>query len=116
MMTHLELAFLTLALCCLVFLPAILWVAIGIRRRIAATAHQQKADLAALASKLQMPAMDSMTEDMAEIRKGFDWLVTDRMISEAVEMARSGLSTPAIVSRTGISSAELAAITKCRNH
>ena len=115
-MTHLEIAFLTLALSCVVFLPAILWVAVSIRKRVTANARQVEADIGALASKLQTPVTDAMTEDMAEIRKGFDWLVTDRMISEAVEMARNGLSTPAIVSRTGISGAELAAITKCRNH
>lgn len=125
-MTHTDLALVTLAASCLVFLPLILLVALGIRRRIIATMAArpvlQEADLDALAARLRDPAaettaaMEAINAQVTEMRKGFDWLVSDRMIEQAIDMARAGLAPANITAQTGISSAELAAIAKCRNH
>lgn len=126
-MTSTDLALVTLAVTCLVFLPLILIVALGIRRRIASSVAAQPmlhaADLDAIATRLREPltedktaAIETITEQVTEIRKNFDWLVSDRMIEQAIDMARAGLATSSITAQTGISGAELTAINKSRKH
>lgn len=126
-MTSTDLALLTLAVTCAVFLPMILVVALGIRRRVTETAAIKTAlmdtELDAIAIRLRAgqpdttsAAIDTITEQVSEIRKNFDWLVSDRMIDQAIDMAREGLATPVITAQTGISGVELDAIKKCRKH
>ena len=52
---------------------------------------------------------------MEEMRKDFDWLVSDRMIEQAVSMARLGQPPESIAQNTGISPSELDAIRKLRH-
>ena len=122
-----DIAIITLTFLCAVFLPAILVVVLRNRRQLLRAARTapglQTAEIAAIVAQLQpapaadtSAAIDAISEQVSEMRKGFDWLVTDRMISEAIDMARAGTATSKITAQTGISGAELAAITKCRNH
>ena len=58
----------------------------------------------------------NLTARVEEMRKDFDWLVSDRMIEQAIDMARLGQPTATIVQTTGISPDELATINKLRRH
>ena len=58
----------------------------------------------------------TLTARVEEMRKDFDWLVSDRMIEQAIDMARLGQPTATIVQTTGISPDELATINKLRRH
>ncbi|WP_200901840.1 hypothetical protein [Roseovarius tolerans] len=58
----------------------------------------------------------TLSDRMDEMRRDFDWLVSDRMIEQAVDMARLGQSHDSIAQTTGVSSAELDAIRKLRRH
>lgn len=115
-------AIIALAIFCVLFLPAILFVALRNRQHLLAAAQQQtqQGGIPAHVQKSQTDktdaAMDTISEQITEIRKGFDWLVSDRMIQQAIDMAQAGTATPKITAQTGISSAEIMAITKCRNH
>ena len=122
-----DFALIALAVVCAFFLPAILFVVLRNRRHLLEVAQNrqalQDAEIAAILARVQDTqtdradaTMEAITEQVTEIRKGFDWLVSDRMIQQAIDMAQSGVATPKITAQTGISSAEMAAITKCRNH
>jgi len=115
-------AIIALAVFCALFLPVILFVALRNRQHLLAAAHNQTRQDAILAHMHSSQTgktdatMETISEQINEIRKGFDWLVSDRMIEQAIDMAKAGTATPKITAQTGISSAEIAAITKCRNH
>lgn len=98
------------------------------RRRAAAAQQQAQAaqslpdDLAdqiadRLATKLGLDedvTLKSLSSDLSDMREGFAWLVSDRMIDEAIAMAQIGEEPRSISSQTGISETELAAIEKLR--
>lgn len=50
------------------------------------------------------------------MKRDFEWLVSDRMIELAINMAGSGQSEDRIAKHTGISSSELDAIRKVAKH
>lgn len=115
-------AIMALAVFCTLFLPTILFVTLRNRQYLLAAAQKQ-AQLDGVLARGQTSqtdktdaTMDAISEQITEIRKGFDWLVSDRMIQQAIDMAQAGTANPKITAQTGISSAELIAITKCRNH
>ena len=56
-----------------------------------------------------------LSDQMDSMRRDFEWLVSDRMIQQAVDMARTGESPDTISHQTGISTAELDAIRKLRH-
>jgi hypothetical protein len=58
----------------------------------------------------------SIADRMDEMRRDFDWLVSDRMIEQAIDMARFGQKPDSIARNTGISASELEAIRKLRKH
>jgi uncharacterized protein YerC len=126
-MTTTDLAIIVLAVTCALFMPAILFIALRNRRHLLAAVQDrqplQDAEIAAILARVQTvhsdradTTMETITEQVTEIRKGFDWLVSDFMIQQAIDMAQAGLPAPKITAQTGISSAEIAAITTCRNH
>jgi hypothetical protein len=82
-----------------------------------------EADLDIIAHKLgtklglsDEASLGTLSDRMDEMRRDFDWLVSDRMIEQAVDMARLGQSHDSIAQTTGVSSAELDAIRKLRRH
>lgn len=58
----------------------------------------------------------SIADRMDEMRRDFDWLVSDRMIEQAIDMARFGQKPNGIARNTGIRTSELEAIRKLRKH
>lgn len=126
-MPHLELAVVALTAACILILPLILLVTLGTWRRLRQVAA--RADMAddtqldAIAARLADrqataagPALEQLSTQMTEMRRDFDWLVSDRMIEQAIEMAKAGEESNHITTRTGISDAELAAMTRLRQH
>ena len=61
-------------------------------------------------------SLGTISDRMDEMRRDFDWLVSDRMIEQAVDMARLGQGHDSIAQTTGVSGAELDAIRKLRRH
>ena len=61
-------------------------------------------------------SIHNLTTRIEEMRADFDWLVSDRMIEQAIEMARLGQPMGAISQNTGISEDELIAIQRLRRH
>jgi len=87
----------------------------------AAVASEELADQIAnrLAKKLGLDedcTLKSLSSDLSDMREGFAWLVSDRMIDEAIAMAQIGEEPRSISNQTGISEAELAAIEKLRRN
>ena len=121
-MTHIELALTGLTTVSLVLLP----VALLFLRRIA----KELVSLNKSASKLSETALGASTEtaaqeskalsdlsdSVAEMKRDFEWLVSDRMIELAINMAGSGQPEDRIAKHTGISTSELDAIRKVAKH
>ena len=59
-------------------------------------------------------SLDTLSTRMNDIHRKFDWLVSDRMNEQAVDLARQGLSHDRITNMTGVSPAEIEAIQRLR--
>lgn len=126
-MHYTELAVISLTASCIFFLPLILLSIWGIRRRMAkgakhgaalseSTIDTIVARVVAKTEDKEAATLGQLNAHIVEIREDFDWLVSNRMIEQAVEMARLGEAGEHITKQTGISSLELNAITKHRRH
>lgn len=121
-MTHIELALTGLTTVCLVLLP----IALLFLRRIArelvtlnksASKFEDTGFAPANAATAQgSSALTELTDSVAEMKRDFEWLVSDRMIELAINMAGTGQSEDRIAKHTGISSSELDAIRKVAKH
>lgn len=126
-MTYFEITLYALAVLCMIALPLLLAVSIRMARMIAALSGQvlrlSEAEIEQIARRLSHKlglsddaSLISIADRMDEMRKDFDWLVSDRMIEQAIDMARFGQQPDAIAHNTGISASELEAIRKLRKH
>ena len=121
-MTHLELALTGLTTVCLLLLPVALLFLHRIGRELGAL-NQSAAKLSegSLAAATTLPAqgaatLTELTDSVAEMKRDFEWLVSDRMIELAINMAGTGQSQDRIAQHTGISASELDAIRKIAKH
>lgn len=126
-MTYIEFALIGLAAACCVALAALTVLSLRQGRTLGALNRRSfrpnEADLDIIAHKLgtklglsDEASLGTLSDRMDEMRRDFDWLVSDRMIEQAVDMARLGQSHDSIAQTTGVSSAELDAIRKLRRH
>ena len=126
-MTYIEFALIGLAAACCVSLAALTVLSLRQGRTLGALKRRalrpNEADLDIIAHKLgtklglsDEASLGTLSDRMDEMRRDFDWLVSDRMIEQAVDMARLGQSHDSIAQTTGVSSAELDAIRKLRRH
>lgn len=60
--------------------------------------------------------LTELSDSMAEMKRDFEWLVSNSMIELAINMASTGQSQERITKHTGISSSELDAIRKVAKH
>lgn len=121
-MTHIELALTGLTTVCLVLLP----IALVFLRRItkelvslnkSASKFEDASFAPANAATAQgASALTDLSDSVAEMKRDFEWLVSDRMIELAINMAGSGQPEDRIAKHTGISTSELDAIRKVAKH
>lgn len=121
-MNHIELALTGLTTVCLLLLP----ITLIVLRRIS----KELVSLNATTSKLSetqsdrtegtvaqsATALNDLSDSVAEMKRDFEWLVSDRMIELAVNMAGTGHPQDRISKHTGISASELDAIQKIAKH
>lgn len=94
------------------------YVALRRKRAEKAAANSDKAMLTKIAddqSKIDA-AINAMADEMKDIRSDIQWLTSERMIDQAINMAREGESGQEIVRQTGISADELVAMQAFRRH
>ncbi|MEQ8900716.1 MAG: hypothetical protein RID11_14495 [Roseovarius sp.] len=126
-MTYIEFALFGLAAACCAALAALIALSLRQGRTLGALNRRalrpNEADLDIIAHKLgtklglsEDASLGTLSDRMDEMRRDFDWLVSDRMIEQAVDMARLGQNHDSIAQSTGVSSAELDAIRKLRRH
>ena len=126
-MTYIEFALFGLAAACCVALATLIALSLRQGRTLGALNRRalrpNEADLDIIAQKLgtklglsEDASLGTLSDRMDEMRRDFDWLVSDRMIEQAVDMARLGQGHDSIAQTTGVSSAELDAIRKLRRH
>jgi len=126
-MTYIEFALFGLAAACCVALATLIALSLRQGRTLGALNRRalrpNEADLDIIAQKLgtklglsEDASLGTLSDRMDEMRRDFDWLVSDRMIEQAVDMARLGQNHDSIAQTTGVSSAELDAIRKLRRH
>jgi len=123
-MTYIELALTGLTTVCLVLLP----IALVFLRRIskelislnqsASKLSQAHADGTGATDKATQGTtmLNELSDSVAEMKRDFEWLVSDRMIELAIDMAGTGHSQDRIAKHTGISASELNAIRKVSKH
>jgi hypothetical protein len=121
-MTHIELALTGLTTLCLVLMP----IALLFLRRIAnelVTLNQSATKLsetalepAGTAAMQGSKMLTDLSDSVAEMKRDFEWLVSDRMIELAINMAGTGQPQERIAKHTGISASELDAIRKVSKH
>lgn len=120
-MTHIELALTGLTTVCLVLLP----IALVFLRRISkelvtlnkSASKFEKTGFAPAAAATQgNSALTELSDSVAEMKRDFEWLVSDRMIELAINMAGTGQPQDRIAKHTGISASELDAIQKLAKH
>lgn len=126
-MTYHEFALLGLLALCMLALAFLVVLSVRHARGIDALGRHgfrtSEADLDIIAQKLgtrlgvsDEASLGTISNRMDEMRRDFDWLVSDRMIEQAVDMARLGQGHDSIAQSTGVSGAELDAIRKLRRH
>src|SRR6056297_364310 len=126
-MTYTEFALLGLSALCALALALLIVLSVRHRRDIGALGRHgfrpSEAELDVIAQKLgvklglsEEASLGTISDRMDEMRRDFDWLVSDRMIEQAVDMARLGQGHDSIAQTTGVSGAELDAIRKLRRH
>ncbi|MBQ0751495.1 MAG: hypothetical protein KBT70_14980 [Roseovarius sp.] len=126
-MTYFEITLYALAVLCMIALPLILAVSIRMARMLAHLSgrmfHMSESEMDHIARRLghklglsDEASLMSIADRMDEMRRDFDWLVSDRMIEQAIDMARFGQKPDSIARNTGISASELEAIRKLRKH
>lgn len=126
-MTYIDFVLLGLVAACGAALIALIVLSLRQERTLRAlnrhTLYSNEAELDMIANKLgaklglsEEATLGTLSDRMGEMRRDFDWLVSDRMIEQAVDMARLGQSHDSISQTTGISPAELDAIRKLRWH
>jgi hypothetical protein len=139
-MTHIEIALVGLTTTCLVLLPiALLFLRRIARELVSLNRHASKisdskidgitqpADTTTVLSAAQSSAetgdsaqgatkLTELSDSVAEMKRDFEWLVSDRMIELAINMAGTGQSQERIAKHTGISTSELDAIRKVAKH
>ncbi|MFD0857557.1 hypothetical protein [Roseovarius aquimarinus] len=110
-MTYIDMIVLGAAGSIILFLPVLVILA------AIATWRSSRAHRAAVRAEAVDSARDlrRIGVQVDEMRKDFDWLVSDRMIEQAVSMARTGQPEMSIAQATGISASELDAIAKLRH-
>jgi signal transduction histidine kinase len=120
-MTHIELALTGLTTICLVLLP----IALVFLRRISkelvtlnkSASKFEEAGFVNVATATQgTSTLTELSDSVAEMKRDFEWLVSDRMIELAINMAGTGQSKDNITKHTGISASELDAIQKIAKH
>lgn len=120
-MTLIELSLTGLTTLCLVLMP----IALLFLRRIAnelmnlgqsASKLSETALIPATAAAQGSSALTELTDSVAEMKRDFEWLVSDRMIELAINMAGTGQPQDRIAKHTGISASELDAIQKIAKH
>lgn len=126
-MTYFEITLYALAVLCMIALPLILAVSIRMARMLAHLSGRMlrlsDAEMDHIARRLghklglsDEASLMSIADRMDEMRRDFDWLVSDRMIEQAIDMARFSQKPDSIARNTGISASELEAIRKLRKH
>lgn len=121
-MTHIELALTGLTTLCLVLMPVALLFLRRISRELvrlnqSATKFSQAGLVPALNAQAQgSKTLNDLSDSVAEMKRDFEWLVSDRMIELAINMAGTGQSQDRIAKHTGISASELDAIQKIAKH
>ncbi|WP_422002387.1 hypothetical protein [Roseovarius mucosus] len=126
-MTYFEITLYALAVLCMITLPLLVAVSVRIARMLAHLSGQvlrlSDPEIDHIARRLghrlglsDDASLMSIADRMDEMRRDFDWLVSDRMIEQAIDMARFGQKPDSIARNTGISASELEAIRKLRKH
>lgn len=126
-MYYTEISVILLTSAYILALPLIMMTLFSIRRRVAKITAQpdifDQTTVDAIAERIVVKtstkdaaAFGELNSHMSEIRDDFDWLVSNRMIEQAVEMAKLGEAGDYITKQTGISNLELEAIRKHRRH
>lgn len=117
-MTYTELALTGLATICLVLMPiALLFLRRIAKELVALNKSAAKFEDTRVAATAQgTDTLNELSDSVAEMKRDFEWLVSDRMIELAINMAGSGQSEDRIAKHTGISSSELDAIRKVAKH
>ncbi|WP_417726994.1 hypothetical protein [Roseovarius sp.] len=126
-MTYSEITLYSLAALLMVALPLMLALSIRMARMLSCLRSQvlrlSEAEIEQVAQRLghklglsSEASLVSIADRMDEMRRDFDWLVSDRMIEQAIDMARFGQKQDSITRNTGISASELDAIRKIRKH
>lgn len=122
-MTYSQILVVGVAALALASLPVLVFLSLRISRAVRQLAHRparlSEADFDALAQRMDngdQEVLHSLRNRVEEMHQNFDWLVSDRMIEQAINMARSGQPSGSIAQETGISATELDAIKKYRRH
>ena len=98
----------------------------GLRRRIEAKAEmpllsgaQIDEPASQISQKMGATAganLATIASDVSDMRNDFDWLISERMIEQAITMAQNGQPAPAITCAIGLNEDEQVLIAKFRKH
>jgi hypothetical protein len=121
-MNHIELALTGLTTVCLLLLPITLIVLRRISKELVSLnvttskLSETQSDRTEGTAAQSATALNDLSDSVAEMKRDFEWLVSDRMIELAVNMAGTGHPQDRISKHTGISASELEAIQKIAKH
>lgn len=121
-MNHIELALTGLTTVCLLLLPITLIVLRRISKELVSLnvttskLSETQSDRTESTAAQSATALNDLSDSVAEMKRDFEWLVSDRMIELAVNMAGTGHPQDRISKHTGISASELDAIQKIAKH
>lgn len=120
-MTHIELMLAGLIMICLVLMPIALLLLRRIARELvnlnASSSYVSAGDVGSVDATTQgSTTLSELSGSVAEMKRDFEWLVSDRMIELAINMAGTGQSQERIAQHTGISASELNAIQRISKH
>jgi hypothetical protein len=121
-MNHIELALTGLTTVCLLLLPITLIVLRRISKELVSLnvttskLSETQSDRTEGTAAQSATALNDLSDSVAEMKRDFEWLVSDRMIELAVNMAGTGHPQDRISKHTGISASELDAIQKIAKH
>ncbi len=94
------------------------YVALRRKRALKKATHSEKAVLAKVAEEQAKigATIEAMASEIKDMRSDVQWLTSERMIDQAINMAREGESGSEIARQTGISADELVAMQAFRRH
>ena len=85
-------------------------------QHVISATEQKIADAVEAASQRQATALSEALEELRKIRVEVEWLSGERMIDQAISMARDGVDPIGISRETGLSLDDAATISRFRRH